>query len=119
MGARGILLAALVAFACTPNPQYPYGKEPDPRKSGETNVEAGYEVTVFGSVERPGTYAPKSWVTVLDAIQLAGGLSRHAARNEIVILRKGREIPFVFDRATADRPEMNIVLLPGDIVQVP
>jgi protein involved in polysaccharide export with SLBB domain len=106
--------------ACAPNPKYPYEREPNPRKTGDTaGTENGYEITVFGNVERPGTFSPKPFITVLDALQLAGGLSRLADKNHITIRRKDREIPFVYDRATGERPEMNLVLLPGDIVTVP
>ncbi len=108
------------SVACTPNPNYPYEKEVDPRKQGELALgENGYMVTVSGNVERPGSFLPKTFVTVLEALQLAGGPTSLADKNHIIIQRGAREIPFVYDRARADRPEMNIVLLPGDVVQVP
>lgn len=116
-----LAVAGLGALACVPNPTYPYDKEVDPRKlNAELALgENGYMVTVTGSVERPGSFLPKAFVTVLEALQLAGGLTPLADRNHIIIQRGGREIPFVYERATAERPEMNLVLLPGDVVQVP
>jgi polysaccharide export outer membrane protein len=61
----------------------------------------------------------------VDAIALAGGFTRYAERERIVILRRDekgviRKIPVDFRAiATGDHSEMNLVILPGDTVIVP
>lgn len=84
-----------------------------------------YTFTVSGNVERPGVVTSDKYVTVLEAVQLAGGLNRFASPGDTVLLRpdgKGdmRRIPIDYP-AVQDgrRPEANLALLPGDIVYVP
>jgi polysaccharide biosynthesis/export protein len=84
-----------------------------------------YRINVVGKVERPGVYTPKDFVCVLDAIALAGGTSRFADPDRIIIIRRDRgglqrKIPFVYSEVvTGRRLEMNITLLGGDTVVVP
>jgi polysaccharide export outer membrane protein len=86
---------------------------------------SGYKFTVVGKVERPGTFAPKDYVTLLDALALAGGTTRFADSDGIVIIRKAKdgsqyEIPVSYELLkTGKALYMNIVLLGGDIVSVP
>src|SRR5262249_3255461 len=61
-----------------------------------------YRFTVQGEVSRPGLYNNDEWVTVSDALALAGGPTRFAKRSEIVLMRKDvdgkrRAIPLDFD----------------------
>jgi polysaccharide export outer membrane protein len=86
---------------------------------------AGYRFSVSGQVQGPGVFSSTSYVSVMDAIAMAGGLTRFARRNQVVIIRTGggagrRRIPIDYD-AIADgrRPDMNLVLLSGDTVYVP
>jgi polysaccharide export outer membrane protein len=84
-----------------------------------------YRINVVGKVERPGVYTPKDFVTVLDALALAGGASKFAETDQIIIIRRDRDgaqrkIPFVYSEVVAGRRlEMNITLLGGDTVVVP
>jgi len=59
-----------------------------------------YRVYVLGEVSRPGELSPRGQVTVLQAIALAGGLTRFAAADRISIVRRDaqgeRKIPFVY-----------------------
>jgi polysaccharide biosynthesis/export protein len=86
---------------------------------------SSYKISVLGKVERPGTFAPRDFVTVLEAIALSGGLSRFADGDRVVIIRRDKNgaqhrIPFVYNAAaTGERLDMNITLLGGDIVSVP
>lgn len=84
-----------------------------------------YRFSVSGQVAGPGVFSSTSYVTVMDAIAMAGGLTRFARRDRVVIERTGggggrRRIPIDYD-AIADgrRPDMNLVLLAGDTVYVP
>lgn len=85
-----------------------------------------YRFTVSGEVTRPGVFTEARYVTVAEAIALAGGLTRFAARNRMRLLRRDpasgelRRIPLAYDLlVSGERPEMNLVLLAGDALFVP
>jgi polysaccharide biosynthesis/export protein len=84
-----------------------------------------YRVNVVGKVERPGVYSPKDFITVLDALALAGGPTRFAEPDGVFIIRRDRDgrqrtIPFVYGEVVAGRHlEMNVTLVGGDSVVVP
>ncbi|MEO6772670.1 MAG: polysaccharide biosynthesis/export family protein [Kofleriaceae bacterium] len=84
-----------------------------------------YRFTIEGEVTKAGVYTADQYVTVAEALAMAGGLSRFARHDEIRLLRhtaKGnvRPIPLDFDAiASGKRPDMNIFVLPGDTIYVP
>jgi polysaccharide export outer membrane protein len=85
-----------------------------------------YRFTISGNVERPGTYNASHYVTVAEAMALAGGPNRYADPEEAVVIRsdpqKGgsRRIPIDFPAMqSGKRPEQNIALLSGDVIYVP
>lgn len=84
-----------------------------------------YRFTVAGNVERPSMFSPRYYVTVSEAIALAGGPNRFASSDEVVVIRprpgaKPTRIPIEYDRIlSGERPDQNIVVLPGDTVLVP
>ena len=88
-----------------------------------------YSVFVLGEVTKPGKYPLKSYITVLQAISMAGGFTDYAKKNKIQVLRivengdhKRQEvhIPIRYDDLVSGRGEPgNIVLHSGDTVVVP
>jgi len=84
-----------------------------------------YRFTIQGEVARNGVYTSDQYVTVADALALAGGLSRFAKRNEVVLMRRDskgkiRQIPLDYEAlASGKRPDMNIYVLAGDTIWVP
>ncbi len=83
-----------------------------------------YKVYVLGLVTAPGEFRPRGPVTVLQALSLAGGLTRFAQADQIVIVRRDRRgerrIPFSQTEVVEDgRLEENIQLRTGDTVIVP
>ena len=84
-----------------------------------------YRFTVSGEVGRPGIFNSTSYVTIAEAVAQAGGFSRFAKRNKIILMRRNaegvvRRIPIVFDAiADGSHPEMNLVILAGDSLHVP
>jgi polysaccharide export outer membrane protein len=83
-----------------------------------------YRVYVMGEVSRPGEFTPKGQVTVLQAIALAGGFSRFAAPNKVVIVRRDaqgeRRIPFVYAQVVEEGDlRENLPLQSNDTVVVP
>ena len=85
-----------------------------------------YRFTIQGEVSKAGVFSSDQFLTVSDALALAGGLSRFAKRNEITLTRKDpksgqiRHIPLDYESlASGKRPEMNIIVMPGDTIWVP
>jgi len=85
-----------------------------------------YSFTVSGNVEHPGVFAQTKYVTVLDAVQLAGGPNRFSSAAETKIFRRDRAsgkmrvIPINYPAVLeGTQPEANLALLPGDQVYVP
>jgi polysaccharide export outer membrane protein len=85
-----------------------------------------YRFTIQGEVVRSGVFTSDQYVTVADALALAGGLTRFAKRSEIALTRRDpksgelRHIPLDYEAlASGKRPEMNIFVLPGDTIWVP
>ncbi len=84
-----------------------------------------YRFTVAGNVEHPGMFTPRYYVTVAEAVALAGGPNRYASPAEIVLIRprasqSPARIPINYPRIlSGERPDQNIVVLAGDTVQVP
>jgi polysaccharide export outer membrane protein len=68
---------------------------------------------VFGEVKNPGAYSIQKGTTVLQALSLAGGVSRYGAMNRVHIVRiedgERREV----------RVELSDVVLPEDTIIVP
>ncbi len=83
-----------------------------------------YRVYVLGEVTRPGEYTPRGQVTVLQAIALAGGFTRFANPNRMMIVRRDghgeRRIPFVYGQVV-DEGDLreNLPLQTNDTVVVP
>jgi len=83
-----------------------------------------YRFTVAGNVEHPGLFTSRYYVTVSEALALAGGPTRYASTGDMVIVRNGRgrtvRIPIDYDAILSGKsPEQDIVILPGDAVRVP
>jgi polysaccharide biosynthesis/export protein len=85
-----------------------------------------YRFTVQGEVVRQGVLTSDHFVTVADAIAMAGGVSRFAKRDHVKLFRTDpktkttREIPLDYDAlASGRRLEMNIWVLPDDVIYVP
>jgi polysaccharide export outer membrane protein len=84
-----------------------------------------YRFTIAGEVARTGVFTSDQYVTVAEALAMAGGLSRFAQRDEVRLLRRNangeqRSIPLDYDLlASGKRLDMNIFVLPGDTIYVP
>jgi len=88
-----------------------------------------YSVYVLGEVSKPGKFQLKSYITVLQAISMAGGFTEWAKKNRLQVVRATQNgdhrrqevhIPIRYDDLVSGRGEPgNIVLHPGDTVVVP
>jgi polysaccharide export outer membrane protein len=88
-----------------------------------------YSIFVLGEVTKPGKFQAKSYVTLLQAISMAGGFTEYAKKNKMQLVRirpngdhklHEMRIPVRYDDLLAgnDKPG-NIILLSGDTVVVP
>lgn len=87
---------------------------------------ASYRFTVSGEVNNPGIFNSAYYVTVAEAIALAGGFSRFAERERMNLMRRDpktgevRNIPIDYKQIeSGKRMDMNLVLMPGDALYVP
>jgi len=84
-----------------------------------------YRFVVSGNVEKAGAYSANHYVTVSEAIALAGGPNRFATPDETVIIRtdagRGKHrIPIDYPSIlNGTHPEQDLPLLPGDMLYVP
>jgi len=83
-----------------------------------------YRFTVAGNVEHPGMFTSRYYVTLSEALALAGGPNRYASTGHMIIVRSTgsgvRRIPIDYDAIlSGDSPEQDIVVLAGDAVRVP
>lgn len=84
-----------------------------------------YRFTVAGNVENPGLFTSRHYLTVSEALALAGGPNRYASTGNILIVRTAvgratQRIPIDYDAILSGRsPEQDIVILAGDAVRVP
>ncbi|MFC1668651.1 polysaccharide biosynthesis/export family protein, partial [Chlamydiota bacterium] len=77
-------------------------------------------IYVFGQVEKPGAYPLAGRLTVVEAIALAGGFTKIAAKNKVkVIERGGQEVTINVDAFVNKGKGDDRVLAPGDIIVVP
>jgi polysaccharide export outer membrane protein len=83
-----------------------------------------YRFTVSGNVEHGGIFTSKYYVTVAEAIALAGGLNKFADPKKLVIVRLDehgrRRVPIDYNRiSSGEHPEENLVLISGDNLFAP
>jgi len=87
----------------------------------ETN---SLKIFVMGNVMQPGVYEIDREINLLQAISMAGGLTKFAQKSAITVLRKyggvEKTITINSKKITSGKnPELNIPLQPGDLVFVP
>jgi polysaccharide biosynthesis/export protein len=94
---------------------------PSPEVSIIVSDIRSFKISVIGEVARPGRYELKGWITVLDALALAGGFTQFASRSRIVILQSDgktmKRIPFNYNKVAGEQE--NFYLRNGDIILVP
>lgn len=83
-----------------------------------------YRFSVAGNVEHSGLFSTKHYVTVSEAIALAGGANRYADLERVILLRQGntgaRTLPInLRDVYSGKHPEMDLVVAKEDRIFVP
>jgi polysaccharide export outer membrane protein len=82
------------------------------------------KVYMVGAVRHEGPVRLDSPITVLQAINEAGGLTEYAKRKKIYVLRnengQPQRLPLDYDAVLrGERSELNVLLQPGDTIVVP
>ena len=101
----------------------------DPAVSVSVKELNSYTIFVLGEVSKPGKYRAKSYITLLQAISMAGGLTEYAKKNRMQVVRsrpngdhkiQELRIPVHYDDLILGIGEPgNIILLSGDTIVVP
>lgn len=84
-----------------------------------------YRFTVAGKVTRVGMFAARQYLTVVEAVAMAGGPTRFANAERTTVIRRDkdgriRRIPVDYDAiAAGHKSKQNLVVLPGDTIYVP
>ena len=80
-----------------------------------------YQFTVMGSVEHGGLMTSRSYLTVMEALAMAGGPNRFAGSSLYIVRgNPARRIPVDIKRASSgEHPDENLVVLRGDLIVVP
>jgi polysaccharide export outer membrane protein len=84
-----------------------------------------YRFTVAGNVEHRGLFSPRYYVTVSEAIALAGGPNRYASPANVVVIRPAesgatQRIAIDYEQILSGKsPAQDIVVVAGDTVLVP
>jgi polysaccharide export outer membrane protein len=97
---------------------------PDPEVTVSIQNTGGNVIYVVGKVNRPGSFVAVRPTDVVQALGLAGALTRFADSDAIKVLRRenGVQTARVFrysDIEEGENLEQNVILEPGDIVVVP
>ena len=75
-------------------------------------------VNVSGDVRQPRRVEYTSDLTVLGAISAAGGFTDYADQRKVRLMRGG-QVQIVDIKAVRSNPSLDIILLPGDQIEVP
>lgn len=90
----------------------------------------GLQFSVMGKVKAPGSFSPGRYVTVLDALSMAGGPVEFANLDSILVIRKGPQGPTTLRvkvaslfKSGADASDIALARIPlletGDVIIVP
>ena len=83
-----------------------------------------YRFVISGNVERGGSFSANHYLTLTEAIALAGGPNRFATAEDMVIIRSDarghRRIPIDYPAILkGTRPDQDLPILSGDTIYVP
>ena len=96
----------------------------DPQVTVSVSEYRSKQVSVIGAVTKPGTYQMLGPRTVLQMISEAGGLTKESGADIFIIRRREtgqaeRLHLDLEDLVTRGNPELNLLLSPGDVINVP
>jgi polysaccharide biosynthesis/export protein len=95
-----------------------YILKPDVYVSLQSVQSRKYYIT--GEVNRPGTYPLVVPVTIMQALSNAGGFREFANTKKITVLRGGKTLKFNWNDAVKGKnPDQNVMVEPGDHINVP
>ncbi len=98
---------------------------PDPVVTVAALKLLGNKIYVVGKVIKPGEYVTNSYVDIVQALAMAGGMTPFAATNDIKVLRRDASgsqmvLPFKYtDIEDGKQLKQNVILQSGDVIVVP
>ncbi len=97
---------------------------PDPVITVSVRQIQNNKIYVVGKVNRAGEFVATSYVDVMQALAMAGGLNAYASSGNIRILRRVngqvQSLPFDYDDVAKGKDlKSNVILKSGDVVVVP
>jgi polysaccharide export outer membrane protein len=75
-------------------------------------------ISVGGEVRAPGNYPHNGRMTVLKAIDMAGGFTDYSNRRKVTVIRDGKTIIVNCNKAVDDPEKYDREVFPGDKIQV-
>jgi polysaccharide biosynthesis/export protein len=101
-----------------------YIKEDSVNVSVAVSEVDSYQFTVAGFAEHPGLFSAHRFLTITEAVALAGGPNRYASLSGVVVIRPTpagpRRIPINLGAIYSGKhPEMNIIIVAGDTIHLP
>ena len=96
----------------------------NPKLSVIVQKPASMQIYVIGEVQKPGMFSLNAYITVLQALAMAGGFNEWADKDEIEIFRESENktevLKVSYDDITKKKKlDQNIRLRRGDVVVVP
>jgi protein involved in polysaccharide export with SLBB domain len=88
------------------------------RRMNVTVQVLGRSVSVGGEVKAPGSFAFEANITVLKAINRAGGFTEFANRRDVLLTRLNGQQVYVDCKKAQRKPALDLVMYPGDRLQV-
>ena len=79
----------------------------------------GRSISVGGEVKTPGSFAHDGNVTLLKAINKASGFTEYADRRKVTVTHLNGDMVTIDCKKAVKDPKLDIVLYPGDYVNVP
>ena len=76
-------------------------------------------ISVGGEVRSPGTYPHAGQMTILKAIDMAGGFTEFSKKTKVKIIRGGKTITVDCKKAIIFPADNDVPIYPGDQVKVP
>jgi polysaccharide export outer membrane protein len=102
-----------------------YIRDEEPVVTVAVSSVQSYQITVSGRVAHPGVVSSYHYLTVVEAVALAGGPTPYASPEDAVLFRLNpdgstRRIPIRYDLIVkGEHQEMNLVLKRGDQLFIP
>lgn len=96
----------------------------NPQVSINTISQSSAKIFILGEVLKPGVFTVQNYVSVMEAVLMAGGLTDDAEEKNLLFIRGGMDNPTLstinFNQLTEQGDlSQNVTMIPGDILYIP